>query len=103
MGPGLRRDDEGAASLRLALVCSSGFVLEKTSGRTQREIAEDLGIGLSTLRRWVDKHYADRLADCPLRHLIMLAPANHGSSLAILGKARVGRLQAWISGVEPGQ
>jgi hypothetical protein len=33
----------------------------------------------------------------------MLAPANHGSSLAILGKARVGRLQAWISGVEPGQ
>jgi len=29
--------------------------LVETSGRTQREIAEDLGIGLSTLRRWVDK------------------------------------------------
>ena len=27
--------------------------LVETSGRTQREIAEDLGIGLSTLRRWV--------------------------------------------------
>ena len=25
-----------------------------TGGRTQREIAEDLGIGLSTLRRWID-------------------------------------------------
>jgi transposase len=29
--------------------------LVETSGRTQREIAEDLGVGLSTLRRWIDK------------------------------------------------
>ena len=29
--------------------------LVDTSGRTQREIAEDLGIRLSTLRRWLDK------------------------------------------------
>ena len=29
--------------------------LVETSGRAQREIAEDLGIGLSTLRRWLDK------------------------------------------------
>jgi Helix-turn-helix domain of transposase family ISL3 len=27
--------------------------LVQTSGRTQREIAEDLGIGLSTLVRWM--------------------------------------------------
>lgn len=27
--------------------------LVETSGRAQREIAEDLGIGLSTLRRWL--------------------------------------------------
>lgn len=27
--------------------------LVETSGRTQKEIAEDLGIGLSTLRRWL--------------------------------------------------
>jgi hypothetical protein len=33
----------------------------------------------------------------------MLAPANHGSALAALGKARVGRLKAWFQGVEPGQ
>ena len=30
--------------------------LVETSGRTQREIAEDLGVGLSTLRRWLEKH-----------------------------------------------
>lgn len=29
--------------------------LVETSDRTQREIADDLGIGLSTLRRWLDK------------------------------------------------
>lgn len=29
--------------------------LVEMSGRTQREIAEDLGIGLSTLRRWLNK------------------------------------------------
>ena len=29
--------------------------LVEMSGRTQREIAEDLGIGLSTLRRYLDK------------------------------------------------
>lgn len=29
--------------------------LVETSGRTQHEIAEDLGIVLSTLRRWLDK------------------------------------------------
>jgi hypothetical protein len=55
------------------------------------------------VRRWVDKYYAKRLNECPLRHLIMLAPANHGSALAILGKGRLGRIKAWFGGVEPGQ
>ncbi len=27
----------------------------RTSGRTQREIAEDLGVGLSTLVRWIGR------------------------------------------------
>jgi len=38
--------------------------LVQTSGRTQREIAGDLGIGLSTLVRWIgrsrDRHAGDR-------------------------------------------
>lgn len=29
--------------------------LVETSGRSQKQVAEDLGIGLSTLRRWLSK------------------------------------------------
>ena len=36
--------------------------LVETSGRTQREIAEDLGIGLSTLRRWHQRFAQQRAA-----------------------------------------
>ena len=36
--------------------------LAATSGRTQREIAEDLGVGLSTLVRWIGRS-RDRLVD----------------------------------------
>lgn len=43
------------------------------------------------------------LSRSPLTHLVMLAPANHGSALAQLGKSRVSRLKAWFDGVEPGQ
>src|SRR5271169_2203712 len=35
----------------------------KTSGRTQREIAGDLGIGLSTLVRWIGRSRDRRAAD----------------------------------------
>jgi transposase len=38
--------------------------LVRTSGRTQREIAEDLGVGLSTLVRWMGRS-RDRPADAP--------------------------------------
>lgn len=60
--------------------------------------------GGPVIRHWIDKYYgARKLKQLPLQHAIMLAPANHGSSLAILGKARVGRLKAWFNRVEPGQ
>jgi transposase len=39
--------------------------LARTSGRTQREIAEDLGVGLSTLVRWIGRS-RDRAADAPV-------------------------------------
>ena len=38
--------------------------LAESSDRTRREVAEDLGIGLSTLRRWLDRrreHEIDHL------------------------------------------
>jgi len=56
------------------------------------------------VRCWVDRYYgATDLAKCPLEHLVMLAPPNHGSALAQLGKATLGRIKAWAEGVEPGQ
>jgi len=56
------------------------------------------------VRHWINRYYgAAGLAGLPLQHLVMLAPANHGSTLAVLGKERVGRLKAWFNGVEPGQ
>jgi transposase len=39
--------------------------LVRTSGRTQREIAEDLGVGLSTLVRWIGRSQ-DRAAEAPV-------------------------------------
>ena len=55
------------------------------------------------VREWLEHfHGAARLGEAPLRHLVMLAPANHGSPLAVLGKERVGRMKAWFNGIEPG-
>jgi hypothetical protein len=38
-----------------------------------------------------------------MSHLVMLAPANHGSALAQLGKARLSRLKFLLEGAEPGK
>jgi transposase len=38
--------------------------LVRTSGRTQRKIAEDLGVGLSTLVRWLGRS-RDRAVEAP--------------------------------------
>ena len=40
--------------------------LAETSGRTRREIADDLGIGLSTLTRWLSRN-RDAIMDEPSR------------------------------------
>jgi triacylglycerol esterase/lipase EstA (alpha/beta hydrolase family) len=59
--------------------------------------------GGPVVRLWMDLYYRDRLDQCPLSHLIMLAPANHGSALAQLGKSRLSRIKHFFQGVEPGQ
>lgn len=38
--------------------------LAQTSGRTRREVADDLGVGLSTLTRWISRR-RDREIDPP--------------------------------------
>jgi hypothetical protein len=55
------------------------------------------------VRKWMDLYFKNNLALCPLSHLIMLAPANHGSALAQLGKSRLSRIKSFFEGNEPGQ
>lgn len=55
------------------------------------------------VRKWMDLYFKNNLAKCPLSHLIMLAPSNHGSALAQLGKSRLGRIKSFFEGIEPGQ
>lgn len=59
--------------------------------------------GGPVIRDWWNNNYANAQSVCPMSHLIMLAPANFGSSLAQLGKSRISRLKSWFGGVEPGQ
>ncbi len=60
--------------------------------------------GGPVIRNWIDLYYSSEgLNKLPLKHLIMLAPANHGSSLAQLGKSRLGRIKSQFQGVEPGE
>jgi len=61
--------------------------------------------GGPVVRNWLKLFYEESgdLVPSPLQHLVMLAPANHGSALAVLGKGRIGRMRAWFQGVEPGQ
>ena len=59
--------------------------------------------GGPVVRKWMDLYFKHNLAKCPLSHLIMLAPANHGSALAQLGKSRLSRIKSFFEGIEPGQ
>ncbi len=55
------------------------------------------------IRLWIQHFYpTESLHQCPLKHLIQLAPANHGSALAIIGKSRISRLKFLFNGTEPG-
>jgi hypothetical protein len=61
--------------------------------------------GGPVIRNWIYKFYIEpgRMDECPVSHLVMLAPANFGSALAILGKMRLSRIKSWVEGVEPGK
>ncbi len=53
-------------------------------------------------RRWIASHYADR--PCPVKNLVMLAPANFGSRLAHIGRSMLGRVfKGWRNDFETGE
>jgi len=55
------------------------------------------------VRTWWRDFYQQFRKECPMSHLFMLAPANHGAALAQLGKTKLSRVKSWIDGLEPGQ
>jgi pimeloyl-ACP methyl ester carboxylesterase len=53
-------------------------------------------------RLWISEYYKDR--DCPVRNLLMLAPANFGSVLAHTGRSMLGRIfKGFKTGFEVGE
>ncbi len=44
------------------------------------------------VREWLTTHYRKRANECPMKRLVMLAPANYGSKLAATGKSMLGRI-----------
>jgi hypothetical protein len=59
--------------------------------------------GGPVVRTWLDLYYRGQLDRCPLGPLILLAPPNHGSALAQLGKSRLSRLKSLLQGAECGE
>ena len=91
--------DDIARALKFALNEKLGERLKKG----ERFAAITHSTGGPVVRAWMDLYWKTKLAKCPLSHLIMLAPANHGSALAQLGKSRLSRIKCFFEGVEPGQ
>ena len=47
-------------------------------------------------RQWISTYYLDEISKCPVKRLVMLAPANFGSKLASMGQSVLGRvLKGW--------
>lgn len=98
------RDEVTVADIARAFEHAIRGVLAEAGGR-RRFACVTHSTGGPVVREWLDRHYVQpgRLGDCPMSHLVMLAPANFGSALAQLGKSRLAGIKAWFAGVEPGQ
>jgi hypothetical protein len=71
-------------------------------GKGERFACVTHSTGGPVVRAWVHQFYCRKLETCPLSHLVMLAPANHGSALAQLGKGKLARMKFFAGGVQPG-
>ncbi|SDD15095.1 esterase/lipase family protein [Aquimonas voraii] len=94
------RMEDLARALQAAVERELGALIQ--SGRRFAVITHSTGGPLA--REWWWRYYVQPRGapSCPMSHLVMLAPANFGSALAQLGKGRLGRIQAFAQGVEPG-
>jgi hypothetical protein len=95
------RLEDISRALEAALESEPGVHKAVKSGRRIVMITHSTGGPVA--RDWWHRFYVTQKRECPMSHLIMLAPANFGSALAQLGKSTVSRLKSWASGVEPGQ
>jgi hypothetical protein len=71
-----------------------GFITR--AGKKKRDLNVIVhSTGGLVIRHWIHQYYrryGDRAADCPIKRLVMLAPANFGSPLAHRGKSFLGSL-----------
>ena len=77
-------------------------LFDAATGQWRRFACITHSTGGPLARLWMTRFYGSRLGECPLSHLVMLAPPNHGSALAQLGKSRLSRLRFFLDGAEPG-
>ena len=84
-------DDVGVAdvSKRMAEVID-GMILTKELDASFDMIVHSTG-GL-VARQWLTSRYRGIAEQCPVKRLVMLAPANYGSKLAATGKSLLGRV-----------
>lgn len=98
------RDEVRIADISRAFDAALNAML-RDAGAKRRFVCITHSTGAPVVRDWFDRTYVQtrRTAECPMSHLIMLAPANFGSALAQLGKTRLAAIKSWFDGVEPGQ
>lgn len=93
------RDEVVLADVARALEAA----VDSTLSKQNKHIFITHSTGGPLVRLWWHMFYQTTGKACPMSHLIMLAPANFGSSLAQLGKNKLGRLKSFLEGMEPGQ
>jgi hypothetical protein len=84
-------------------VAFENAIREKLSAAQNKLMVITHSTGGPVVRNWWNMYYHNKPEECPMTHLIMLAPANYGSALAQLGKGKLSRIKCWTEGVESGQ
>lgn len=94
-------DEVRIDDVSIALETAVNEQLDLSAGK--RFVCITHSTGGPVVRNWWQNFYINTGRACPMSHLVMLAPANHGSALAQLGKSKLSRMKSWLDGVEPGQ